>query len=134
MIEPTLDLPTRDFLNKNFRKPDLQKRCRELGLTNVWTSSKSQLIEMIIEKSRPLSNNTVNNGTHTPPSPRYSPPTPREVTQTLPSDTTQQVNLDQGRATSGPGARPGLRRPSVRPATLFDSNFAIWPAKTQPKK
>ena len=44
------------------------------------------------------------------------------------------IPLDQGRATSGLGVRPGPRRPSVRPATLFDSNIAIWPAKTQPKK
>ncbi|KAK4314195.1 hypothetical protein Pmani_014528 [Petrolisthes manimaculis] len=48
---------------------------------------------MIIEKSRTPSNDTESDGTDTPPSPRHSPPTPNQVTQTLLSDTTQQVNL-----------------------------------------
>ncbi len=74
MADPLPELPTRDFLSKNFRKPDLQKRCRELGLTNVWTSTKTQLIEMIIEKSRQLSNDTVRDSTHTPPLPSQSLP------------------------------------------------------------
>ncbi|KAK3855973.1 hypothetical protein Pcinc_037657 [Petrolisthes cinctipes] len=52
---------------------------------------------MIIEKSRPPSNDTESDGTHTPPSPRHSPPTPNQVTQTLLSDTTQQVNLVRDR-------------------------------------
>ncbi|KAK4306197.1 hypothetical protein Pmani_021972 [Petrolisthes manimaculis] len=50
---------------------------------------------MIIEKSRTPSNDTESDGTDTPPSPRHSPPTPNQVTQTLLSDTTQQVNLVQ---------------------------------------
>ncbi|KAK4320806.1 hypothetical protein Pmani_008345 [Petrolisthes manimaculis] len=52
---------------------------------------------MIIEKSRTPSNDTESDGTHTPPSPRHSPPTPNQVTQTLLSDTTQQVNLVRDR-------------------------------------
>ena len=39
------------------------------------------------------------------------------------------VGLPHGRATSGPGARSGPRRPSVRPATLIGKNIAIRPAK-----
>ena len=42
--------------------------------------------------------------------------------------------LEHGRATSGPRARSGPRRPSVRPATLHGNNIAIRPAKPQPKK
>lgn len=49
--EPSPEFPTRAFLDKNYRKPNLQKRCRELGITNVWTSIKSQLIDKILEKS-----------------------------------------------------------------------------------
>ena len=39
--------------------------------------------------------------------------------------------LDHGRATSGPRARSGPRRPSVRPVTLLGNNIAIRPAKPQ---
>ena len=41
--------------------------------------------------------------------------------------------LSQRRATSGPRARSGLRRPSFRPATLLGNNIAMRPAKPQPK-
>lgn len=51
--EPSLEFPTRDFLDKNLRKPDLQKRCLELGITNIWTR-KTDLIDMILNKSPPL--------------------------------------------------------------------------------
>lgn len=47
--EPSIEHPTREFLDKNCLKPDLQKRCRELGIRNIW-ANKSQLIEMILEK------------------------------------------------------------------------------------
>ena len=42
-------------------------------------------------------------------------------------------DVDHGRATSGPRARSGPRRPSIRPATLLGNNIAIRPAKPQPK-
>ena len=42
--------------------------------------------------------------------------------------------IRQRRATSGPRARSGPRRPTVRPATLLGNNIAIRPAKPQPKK
>ena len=45
---------------------------------------------------------------------------------------TTELVLMQRRATSGPRARSGPRRPSVRPATLLDNNIAIRPAKPQP--
>ncbi|KAK3888620.1 hypothetical protein Pcinc_007345 [Petrolisthes cinctipes] len=48
--EPSIERPTREFLEKNYLKIDLQERCRELGITNIWTN-KSHLIEMILEKS-----------------------------------------------------------------------------------
>lgn len=43
--------PTRETLNR-FHKADLQKRCRELGLTKIWVN-KDQLIIMILENSPP---------------------------------------------------------------------------------
>ena len=42
--------------------------------------------------------------------------------------------VTQSRATSGPRARSGPRRPSVRPATQLGNNIAIRPAKPQPIK
>lgn len=93
-------VPTREFLDNNYRKPDLQKRCRELGFTNVWVS-KSQLIDMILEKSLPSPNYTPGDDTdYALPTPgadmQPAPPTPREVTQ-IPSssDVTHEPNSDQ---------------------------------------
>ena len=54
--EPYPQPPTREFLNNNFHKADLQKRCRELGLTKIWVN-KDQLIEMIIRNTPPPSQN-----------------------------------------------------------------------------
>ena len=42
--------------------------------------------------------------------------------------------LHHGQATSGPRARSGPRRPSVRPATLLGNIIAIRPAKAQTTK
>ena len=47
----SLENPTRDFLNANYKKEDLQKQCRELGFTKVWVT-KDKLIDMILEKYR----------------------------------------------------------------------------------
>ncbi|XP_045101320.1 AF4/FMR2 family member 4-like [Portunus trituberculatus] len=44
--EPLSQLPTRENLNK-FHKADLQKRCRDLGITKVWFK-KNELIDMIM--------------------------------------------------------------------------------------
>lgn len=55
---PSIERPTREFLEKNYLKSDLQKRCRELGITNIWTN-KSQLIEMILKKTESATNDTL---------------------------------------------------------------------------
>lgn len=55
--EPSLQLPTKEFLEKSL-KSDLQKRCRELGINNIWTN-KSQLADMILEKLRSVPNDTL---------------------------------------------------------------------------
>ena len=47
----SLENRTRDFLNANYKKEDLQKQCRELGFTKVWVT-KDKLIDMILEKYR----------------------------------------------------------------------------------
>ena len=47
--EPLTQPPTRESLNR-FHKADLQKRCRELGLTKIWVT-KDQLINMIIKNT-----------------------------------------------------------------------------------
>ena len=49
-------------------------------------------------------------------------------------NTSRDLHVDHGRATSGPRARSGPRGPSVRPATLLGNNMAIRPAKPQPKQ
>ena len=46
--DPPPQLPTREYLDQ-FTKTDLQKRCRELGLTKVWVN-KNELIDMILNK------------------------------------------------------------------------------------
>ena len=48
--EPTLQNPTWNYLHNNFKKTELQKRCRELGLTKIWVT-KEKLIDMIMEKT-----------------------------------------------------------------------------------
>ena len=55
--EPSLQFPTREYLEKNFHKPDLQKRCHELGLTKIWVT-KGELINMILQKCQPVPQET----------------------------------------------------------------------------
>lgn len=50
--EPSLTNPTWEYLHSNFRKIELQKHCRELGLTKIWVT-KANLIDMIMEKVKP---------------------------------------------------------------------------------
>ena len=52
----------------------------------------------------------------------------------LVQDNVLTQHVFHGRATSGPRARSGPRRPSVRPASLFGNIIAIRPAKPQLKK
>lgn len=46
---PSLLNPTWNYLHENFTKIELQKQCRELGLTKIWVT-KEKLIDMIMEK------------------------------------------------------------------------------------
>ena len=48
---PSLDNPTWEFLHSNYRKTDLQKHCREIGITKVFVT-KEKLIDQIMEKHR----------------------------------------------------------------------------------
>ena len=41
--------PTREFLDTNYKKTDLQKYCREIGISRVWTT-KAELIEIIMAR------------------------------------------------------------------------------------
>ena len=47
----SLNNPTWEYLHSNFRKAELQKHCRDLGMTKVWVT-KEKLIDMIMEKRR----------------------------------------------------------------------------------
>ncbi|XP_068211709.1 bone marrow stromal antigen 2-like [Palaemon carinicauda] len=49
----SLDNPTWEYLHSNFRKAELQKHCRDLGITKVWVT-KEKLVDMIMEKRRSL--------------------------------------------------------------------------------
>lgn len=97
MVEPSIELPTSDFRNKNNRKTDLQTGCRKLGITFISTSSNIHPTEMITEESRPPSNDIIPDGRYAPSSPFHSQPTPHRVTKTLSSNTTQQANLGHDR-------------------------------------
>ena len=48
---PTLENPTREFLNTNYKKTELQKYCRDIGITKVWYT-KDKIIDIILEKHR----------------------------------------------------------------------------------
>ena len=47
----SLENPTWEFLNSNYKKTELQKHCRDIGITKVWYT-KDKLIDMILEKHR----------------------------------------------------------------------------------
>ncbi len=57
--ELTTQFPTREYLIKNFSKPDLQKRCRELGLTKIWVT-KDQLFNMKIHNTQIINDSQIN--------------------------------------------------------------------------
>lgn len=54
MQQPNPHCKTRKYPNKSFRKADLQKHCRVLGINKVWVT-KSELIKNILEKIHPAS-------------------------------------------------------------------------------
>ena len=47
----SLENPTHDYLLRNFTKVQLQKHCREIGITKVYVN-KEILVELIMEKHR----------------------------------------------------------------------------------
>ena len=56
-----LENPTREYLLGNFNKLQLQKHCREIGITKVW-ATKEKLVDSIMEKHRsPRPNNSESN-------------------------------------------------------------------------
>ena len=57
----SLENPTWDFLHSNFRKAELQKHCRDIGITKVWVT-KEKLIDLIMEKHRSSRPNVSENG------------------------------------------------------------------------
>ena len=46
--DPCLERPTSEFVHANHTKVQLQKICRDLGLTKIWVT-KEKLIEMILQ-------------------------------------------------------------------------------------
>lgn len=48
--DPSPENLTWEYLYRNFNKWDLQKRCRALGMDNVWTT-KDKLVDMILQKT-----------------------------------------------------------------------------------
>ena len=47
----SLENPTREYLLDNFNKVQLQKHCRDIGITKVYVT-KDKLVELILEKHR----------------------------------------------------------------------------------
>ena len=45
----SLDNPTWEYLHRNFKRTELQKHCRDIGIKKVWVT-KEKLIDMILEK------------------------------------------------------------------------------------
>ena len=45
-----IENPTREFFNK-FKKVELQKHCRQLGITDVW-HTKQQIVDILLRKYR----------------------------------------------------------------------------------
>ena len=52
-----MDNPTREYLLGNFNKVQLQKHCRDIGITKVYVT-KEKLVELILEKHRSTRPNT----------------------------------------------------------------------------
>ncbi len=93
--EASLEFPTREFLDKKFRRPDLQKLCRELGITNIWTSKKN-LIDMILNKSPPLPSSSETTQQNTTSSDVTQPSSPTtEITHTPLHDDITEMNIQE---------------------------------------
>ena len=90
---PSLQNPTREFLDENFTKVELQKHCRKLGLKKIW-GRKYEIIELIIENYR---ENRINSGDVRNSQETAQPlPTENEVIRKLQADITEiKGRLDQ---------------------------------------
>ena len=136
--EPSLQLPTREYLEKNFNKPDLQKRCRELGLTKVWVT-KDELITMILRQLIPQA--TDNPDVQLLPSgeqrPGPSPPC-EQLRALLPPDKQQEQQLaapppdEQLRAPPSSDEQPLGPLPSDDPQPDLPCSDGIETASTSP--
>ena len=56
----SLNNPTWEFLHSSFKRTELQKHCRDIGITKVWVT-KGKLIDMILEKHRTMNTNVSDN-------------------------------------------------------------------------
>ena len=55
-----LQNPTREYLQENYTKPQLQKQCQLLGLRSIWVR-KDDLVDMIIDHFSEQMSRTLNN-------------------------------------------------------------------------
>ena len=88
--EPSRQLPTRELLEK-VHKSELQKRCREMGLTKVWVN-KDQLSDMTLYKSQSATAHDVPQHETSPPAAAQTPHP--DVHQPLHPYATQPLQTD----------------------------------------
>ena len=126
--EPSPQLPTREYLDK-IHKADLQKRCRELGITKVWVN-KNELIDMILNKiqqssqtlqtsqSRPQSRSSPDRQlTHPDVTPMS---TVTDVPHQLPSCEAQLTSNDDVLSPDSEDTQPRSIPPNVNQASTID--------------
>ena len=58
----SLENPTPEYLHGNFNKVQLQKHCRDIGITKVYVT-KAKLVELIMEKHRSTRPNSSDSST-----------------------------------------------------------------------
>lgn len=80
---PSEKFPTKEFLDKNFYKADLQRKCRDLGIINVRVN-KDQLIEMILRNTPPSVQTSDTSPPIPTPAPTPPPPPPRPLSDVTP--------------------------------------------------
>lgn len=137
----SLQFPTREYLH-NFHKADLQKRCRELGITKVWVN-KEQLIDMILDITQPPSQ-TLHSAQHsTPPrTPPDSQPAESDAipifptiddSLTLPTHDEQQISSDDVLLPNSEGRQSSNTSPDVtKTSTIHDVQAPIADDTQQP--
>lgn len=107
----------RDFLNKTFNKTDLEKKCRELGLTRIWVT-KNELISMILDEKQcitQLPDTPIQPPSVSPTQPPDTPVQPPSESPTQPPDTlVQQLSVSP---TQPPSEPPPTQPPLTSPPT-----------------